>query len=95
MLQPRNIKHYTNDVNEVATDLVENMRVLAKLNPPGEMPDDFMNELQKFTLETVLFVALDKRFGEEEGGLQQQFLILLSRLHGFGFEPKFGSPEAD
>lgn len=64
MLQPRNIKRYTGHVNEIAADLVENIRFLTKLNPPGEMPDNFMNELNKFGLESILFVGLDKRFGK-------------------------------
>lgn len=64
MLQPRNIKRYTDHINDIASELVESIRFLTKLNPPGEMPDNFMNELNKFGLETILFVGLDKRFGK-------------------------------
>lgn len=63
MLQPRNIKRYTSHIDEIASDLVENVRFLTKLNPPGEMPPNFINEFNKYGLETILFVGLDKRFG--------------------------------
>lgn len=63
-MQPKIANMYIPKIDEVADDFVENIRRLSKSNPNGEMPEDFKNELNKFTLESVGLIALDKRFGK-------------------------------
>lgn len=72
-MQPKIANMYIPKIDEVADDFVENIRRLSKSNHNGEMPEDFKNELNKFTLESVGLIALDKRFGK----LMQLFCILL------------------
>lgn len=63
LMQPRVIRRYVTSVNEVAIELVDNMAYFAGLNKNGEMPDDFLDELYKFALESVMLVAVDRRLG--------------------------------
>ena len=62
-MQPKNIARYTDKMNLVADELVDNIKHLAKQNKDGEMPDDFRNELYKWSLESVGVVTLDTHLG--------------------------------
>ncbi|KAG8221872.1 hypothetical protein J437_LFUL003248 [Ladona fulva] len=61
MLQPRVSKQYIKPIAAVAQEFVEKMKTLR--NDKQEMPDDFINELFKWSLESIAFIALDKRLG--------------------------------
>lgn len=62
-MQPRVIKRYVSSVDEVAAELIENMAYFARQNAKGEMPDGFLDELYKFSLESVALVAVDRKIG--------------------------------
>lgn len=63
-MQPRTIEMYVGSMNEVANDLLELIRHLAKKDPNKEMPDNFQNELYRWTLESVGVVAYNRRIGK-------------------------------
>ncbi|XP_063919256.1 cytochrome P450 CYP12A2-like isoform X2 [Zophobas morio] len=70
MMQPKNIAQYTDKMNLVADELVENIKYLATQNKDGEMPSDFKNELYKWALESVAVVTLDTHLGCLKQGLK-------------------------
>ncbi|XP_036138727.1 cytochrome P450 CYP12A2 isoform X2 [Monomorium pharaonis] len=62
MLQPQIIKPHVVQICETVNDFVEYMRVLR--DPKTlELSNDFMNELYKWSLETMFSIALDYRLG--------------------------------
>ncbi|XP_047115025.1 probable cytochrome P450 301a1, mitochondrial isoform X2 [Schistocerca piceifrons] len=61
MLQPRSAKLYVGPIDQVAEDFVNRMVQLR--DEKQQMPDDFLNELCKWSLESVSLVALDSRLG--------------------------------
>ncbi|XP_046996455.1 probable cytochrome P450 301a1, mitochondrial [Schistocerca americana] len=61
MLQPRSAKLYVGPIDQVAEDFVNRMVQLR--DEKQQMPDDFQNELCKWSLESVSLVALDSRLG--------------------------------
>lgn len=62
-MQPKVIKRYVSSVDEVASELVDNMAYFAAQNKNGEMPEFFLDELYKFALESVALVAVDRKIG--------------------------------
>jgi cytochrome P450 family 12 len=62
LMQPRNNLQYVDKMNLVADELVDNVKFLAEQHN-GEMPDNFNNELYKWSLESVGVVTLDKHLG--------------------------------
>ncbi|XP_074037346.1 probable cytochrome P450 12a5, mitochondrial [Leptinotarsa decemlineata] len=63
LMQPKAINPYVTKLDGVAGELVENMRHFSRLNENHQMPDDFVNELYKWALESVGIMALNKHFG--------------------------------
>nr|QZM07455.1 cytochrome P450 monooxygenase CYP301B1 [Lasioderma serricorne] len=61
MLQPRVAKLYTKSIEDTATEFVNRIPLL--MDEKREMPDDFLNELHKWSLESIAKVALDVRLG--------------------------------
>lgn len=62
LLQPKNIKMYLNKMAQVNLEFVERIRLIR--DPKTlEMPDDFKQYIQRWTLESVALVALDKQLG--------------------------------
>nr|CAD7606413.1 unnamed protein product [Timema genevievae] len=61
MLQPRTAKLYVRQVEQTAKDFVQRARALKDENQ--EMPDDFINEIHKWSLESIARVALDQKLG--------------------------------
>lgn len=55
---------YVGSMNEVANDLLELMKHFAKKDPNSEMPDNFQNELYRWTLESVGVVSYNRRIGK-------------------------------
>lgn len=58
-MQPRNIAQYTDKMNSVADDLLDNMRYFSQKSEQNQMPDDFQRELYKWSLESVGLVTMD------------------------------------
>lgn len=61
MMQPRVIKSYVEPVDTVAREFVAKMRQMRDGN--GEMPDDFAQELNQWSLESIGVIALEQRLG--------------------------------
>ncbi|XP_024874378.1 cytochrome P450 CYP12A2-like [Temnothorax curvispinosus] len=62
MMRPDIVKTYAGQINEITSDFVEK---LPALRDPKilELPSDFMNELYKWSLETMCSIALNCRMG--------------------------------
>ncbi|XP_023022151.2 probable cytochrome P450 12a5, mitochondrial [Leptinotarsa decemlineata] len=63
LMQPKTVQQYMSKLDGVAGELAENMRHFSRLNETHQMPDDFVNELYKWALESVGIMALNKHFG--------------------------------
>ncbi|PNF21414.1 hypothetical protein B7P43_G15326 [Cryptotermes secundus] len=61
MLQPRTAKLYVRPIEETAVAFVKRARDIR--NSDLEVPDDFLNEIHKWSLESIARVALDVRLG--------------------------------
>ncbi|KDR23725.1 probable cytochrome P450 301a1, mitochondrial isoform X2 [Zootermopsis nevadensis] len=61
MLQPRTAKLYTKPIEETAVAFVKRAKKLRDSNL--EVPEDFLNEIHKWSLESIARVALDMRLG--------------------------------
>jgi cytochrome P450 family 12 len=63
LMQPRNVAQYTDKMNLVADELIDNIQFFSEQNDKGQMPDDFNHELYKWSLESVGVVTMDKHLG--------------------------------
>ncbi|KAK7793314.1 hypothetical protein R5R35_011522 [Gryllus longicercus] len=61
LMQPRSARRYFAPIDEVAQDFIGRMRDLRDENM--ELPAGFINELYKWSLESIALVALDTRLG--------------------------------
>ncbi|XP_067001952.2 probable cytochrome P450 49a1 [Anabrus simplex] len=61
MLQPRNKKLYAGPIDGLAKEFIERMKDLRDKN--GQLPDDFMNYVLRWALESISLIALDTRLG--------------------------------
>lgn len=61
MMQPRSTKLYVEPIDDVAQDFITRVRSLR--DEKQEMPDNFNNELYKWALESIVYIALDTRMG--------------------------------
>ncbi|XP_071452596.1 probable cytochrome P450 301a1, mitochondrial [Hetaerina americana] len=61
MMQPRISKRYVPPIAAVAQEFVDKMRGMR--DEKEELPDNFNNELFKWSLESIAYVALDARLG--------------------------------
>ncbi|XP_034243992.1 probable cytochrome P450 49a1 isoform X3 [Thrips palmi] len=61
MLQPRTAKRYVGAIQDTAESFVTRIRKLR--DSKGEVPADFVNEIHKWSLESIARVALDARLG--------------------------------
>lgn len=77
LMQPRVAAQYVSSMDEVATDFIEVVKKFANKNPTGEMPADFETELNKWALESICLIALEKRLGclEETPNPEAQKII--------------------
>lgn len=63
MMQPRSARLYVDSMSNVAQDMIARVRTFQRQDPKNMMPKDFMNELNKWALESICVVALNKRLG--------------------------------
>ena len=61
MMQPKTVKMYVGAVDKISSEFVERIRSIR--DAKGEMPKDFHNELNKWALESIAFIALNQRLG--------------------------------
>lgn len=60
MMQPKMVKLYIGAVDSITSEFIERIYAIrdAKTN---EMPADFQNELNKWALESISYIALNQR----------------------------------
>ncbi|KAJ8962684.1 hypothetical protein NQ318_001081, partial [Aromia moschata] len=63
MMQPRTAQQYVGSMDIVASQLVENIKHFSSQNADNEMPADFLNELYKWSMESIGLIAFNKRLG--------------------------------
>nr|XP_031846911.1 probable cytochrome P450 301a1, mitochondrial [Nomia melanderi] len=75
MLQPRTARMYISSIEEASLAFLQ--RIAAIRDEHGEVPDDFLNEVHKWSLESIARVALDVRLGclDENANAETQELI--------------------
>uniref|UniRef100_A0A8D9A7N3 Probable cytochrome P450 301a1, mitochondrial n=1 Tax=Cacopsylla melanoneura TaxID=428564 RepID=A0A8D9A7N3_9HEMI len=82
MLQPRVAKLYVKPIEETAVAFVDRMKSLQ--DKDQEMPSDFLNEIHKWSLESIARVALDVRLGcLDEGVAQTETQELIDAVNTF------------
>ena len=61
MMQPKTVTRYIPTVDAIASDFVQRIRAIR--DDKNEVPADFGNELNKWSLESIAYIALDQRLG--------------------------------
>lgn len=61
MLQPKISQLYIGPIEETSIEFIERIKVIRNVN--SEVPDDFLNEIHKWSLESLAKIALDVRLG--------------------------------
>ncbi|XP_017769204.1 PREDICTED: cytochrome P450 CYP12A2 isoform X1 [Nicrophorus vespilloides] len=61
LMQPRTTIKYVGQMDTIADDFLRQIHRLYEINP--EMPEDFELLINKWTLESITFLAIDKRIG--------------------------------
>ncbi|XP_044254764.1 probable cytochrome P450 49a1 isoform X3 [Tribolium madens] len=61
MLQPRVTRMYVKSIETTSQELVDRIEVIK--NEKNQVPDDFLNEIHKWSLESIAKIALDVRLG--------------------------------
>ncbi|CAG9800181.1 unnamed protein product [Chironomus riparius] len=86
MLHPRNVKMYTPILDNVACEFVEKIRAIR--NESMTMPDNFLENLNEWALESIALIALDTRLNLFEGANQEskQLYELIKEMFAIGFE---------
>lgn len=81
MMQPRNTKVYVQPIDDVAGEFVDRIKTLR--DSKMEVPKNFINELNKWSLESIATVALDTRLGCLKGNLdpKSDAQILINSIH--------------
>lgn len=60
-MQPKTVSRYVETVETIAEDFVTRIRSIR--DGQNEVPADFSNEMSKWALESIAYVALDQRLG--------------------------------
>uniref|UniRef100_A0A1B6CMB7 Cytochrome P450 n=1 Tax=Clastoptera arizonana TaxID=38151 RepID=A0A1B6CMB7_9HEMI len=83
MLQPRTAKLYTQPIEETACAFVE--RISQLRNADDEVPNDFLNEIHKWSLESIARIALDTRLGclSDTSALKRETQDLIDAVNTF------------
>ncbi|KAJ8977307.1 hypothetical protein NQ317_009325 [Molorchus minor] len=97
LMQPRTIQQYVGPMDTVANDLIKNMEYFAEENENNEMPENFINELYKWSLESIGTVALNKRLdclnmNLEKGLETQKFISSVIRANELMYYLEFFVP---
>lgn len=78
MMQPRSVREYVEPIDAVARDFVDRMRGVR--GPDGQMPADFSNEMGKWAMESITYVALDTRLGALKSTDNTEALAMIQAL---------------
>ncbi|KAJ8930119.1 hypothetical protein NQ314_017115 [Rhamnusium bicolor] len=87
-MQPRTAEQYIGHMDEVANELIENMKYFSMNDKNNEMPEDFQNELYKWTLESIGAISLDRRLGGHVNYLRRYYCqakrhVIVTKLSTF------------
>lgn len=85
LMQPKTITRYIGSVDTIATDFITRIRSIR--DAKDEVPADFSNEMCKWALESIAYVALNQRLGllSDSPHSDGQRLIDVS-FHGSSFK---------
>lgn len=61
MMQPKTVKLYIQPVERISDEFIERIKAIRDEN--SEMPADFQNELNKWALESISYIAVNQRLG--------------------------------
>lgn len=67
MMKPQNTKQYVEPIDRVSQEFVDRIRAMRDGN--NELPDQFFDEISKWALESITYVALDTKLGLLRGDL--------------------------
>lgn len=81
LMQPRTVKLYTKNVDEIARDFIEVVKNLR--NEKNETPADFHQWLNRWALETTGVVALDSRLGVLQKKPSDEAQLILQNMRLF------------
>ncbi|XP_075234243.1 putative cytochrome P450 49a1 [Lycorma delicatula] len=84
MLQPRTAKLYISAIEETALSFIERIRKIR--DNKNEVPNDFLNEIHKWSLESIARVALNTRLGCFDDNINSKNLetqILIDAVNTF------------
>ena len=59
LMQPKTVRLYVTKIEEIADEFIAKMK--AKLDNKNELPDNFLYELNRWSLESIGYIALDRR----------------------------------
>lgn len=94
-MQPRVTVQYIEKMDMIAEEFIEKMRNMAVADPKRQMPNDFINELNKWALESVAVIAIDKRLGclsPNPNPEAQQIIDAVLEVSDLAFQLDFGPP---
>ena len=83
LLQSKIVKFYIPSIQQIADEFVEKIRRIRDENL--EVPADFSNEMKKWTLESISYIALDQRLNlinNEDPHSDGQRLIKVRKIRG-------------
>ncbi|XP_033255645.1 probable cytochrome P450 12a5, mitochondrial [Drosophila miranda] len=82
-MQPKNVRLYYKKMSQVNQEFVQRIKALRDIDTQ-KAPDDFLNVINRWTLESVSVVALDKQLGLlKESGDNDQAVLLFKYLDDF------------
>lgn len=61
LMKPRVVKMYIEAMDKIASEFIQRVNVIR--DTKNEMPEDFKNEMNKWALESVAYIALNQRLG--------------------------------
>ncbi|XP_032596215.2 probable cytochrome P450 12a4, mitochondrial [Drosophila grimshawi] len=83
LMQPKNVRLYYKKMSQVNCEFVERIKAIRDPNSL-EMPDNFIDYIQRWTLESISVVALDKQLGLlKERRLDENAKLLFKSLDEF------------
>ncbi|KAH8307549.1 hypothetical protein KR044_001692, partial [Drosophila immigrans] len=83
LMQPKNVRLYYKKMSQVNCEFVERIKVIRDVSTL-EVPHDFINDINRWTLESVSVVALDKQLGLlKESNKSDNVMLLFKSLDEF------------
>lgn len=87
MMMPKVTKLYVPQIDQIALDFVERMDKVK--DNQNKVPDKFMNELNKWAMESIIYITLDLRmglFGSEVNPKAERAMYCLKRFFEYSLK---------